>query len=108
MNLKKVKKEAAKLQARRDRACSLFQLLEYADQDHAFDAILAYEELWSETRKTRASMFNFELQDVVFPEWKPDLTKIDGPRSRNMKAKNLILKFAKDGYGNLYPEMNIE
>ena len=105
MNLNKVRKEAAKLQARRDRACSLFQLLEYADQDHAFDAVLAYEELWNETRKTRASMFNFELQDVTFPEWKTALSKIEGPRSRNTKAKNLILKFAKDGFGNLYPEM---
>lgn len=104
--MKLVKKKAAKLQDLRDRACSLFQSLETSDEDFATEAILAYKELWEATRATRAELFGFELLEVEFPmEWKTDLEKIDGPRSRNKKAKNIILGMTKNGLGSLYPEM---
>ena len=106
MKPKQVKKEAAKLQVHRDRACTLFQKLETSDEDFAIEAILAYKGLWEATRSARSSMFNFELPDVEFPsEWKGDLEKVKGPRSRNHKAKNILIGMMKKGYGNLHPEM---
>jgi hypothetical protein len=110
--MKLVKKKAAKLQDLRDRACSLFQSLETSDEDFATEAILAYKELWEATRATRAELFGFELLDErekrIADIWnmrKTDLEKIDGPRSRNKEAKNIILGMARNGYGSLYPEM---
>ena len=105
----KIKEKAAHLDNLRRRASGLFQKLTYSKEDHAREAILAYKELWEETRKARFESLGFELEpgtDEEFPiEWETKLNKQPDTAARNRCATTVIRKMAKNGHANLFPEM---
>ena len=103
----KIRKKAAHLDSLRRKAAGLFQLLTSSEEDHAREAILAYKELWEETRTARFASLGFALDESApFPmEWETKLNKQTDALAKNKCASTVIRRMTKDGHANLFPEM---